>query len=302
MNIKDLEYFQIICRERNISQAAKLLYLSPQGLSKILQNMEAELNTTLLLRTRKGLLLTESGEALLAHAEGIVNSYREVRQEIRNIENRKNGEIELISAYGILRLLTPDCITAFRKAYPEIVFTYREFPDCQVERLFLKKEGNIAFSVAPFEDGLYDVTELETFPIRLLVNRAHPLSQRTSVTIRDLKGERLFIESSEFKIYHIIQEKCREAGFEPDIAFETSGFSLCHKMCAQNRGISVTVDFIFDDMRQKELVMIPFSDGVYQWKACMLTRRGEYMSREMKLFRDHVIHWMNEISAGRIAR
>ena len=302
MNIKDLEYFQIVCREQSITKAAKLLYLSPQGLSKILQGMEAQLHTTLLIRTKQGIQLTQSGEALLHHASGITRAYESLQQEIRNIENKIHGEIDLISAYGILRLLTPECILSFREKYPDITFTYREFPDCEAERRFLNKEGTIAFSIAPFREGLYDITELEQFPIKLLVNKEHPLSRRESVTIQDLKGERLYIESSQFKIHHLICDKCRQAGFTPDIVFETSGFSLCHKLCAQNKGITVTVDFIFQDMKPDNTVMIPFSDGDYQWKVCMLTRSGEYVSRETALFRRHVQDWVKEIAAGHIAR
>ncbi len=302
MNIKDLEYFQVICQEKSITRAAKRLYLSPQGLSRILQNMESELDTTLLLRSKSGITLTESGQALLKYASGITGSWHVLEQEIKNIENQRRGEVDLLSAYGILRLLTPECLIDFKEKYPDITFTYREFPDCQVERLFLEKEGNLAFSIGPFQSGLYDVTELESFPISLLVNRKHPLSSRSSVTIQDLKGEKLYIENSEFKIYHLICDRCREAGFTPDIAFETSGFSLCHKMCAQNKGITVTVDFIFDDMSHPDMVMLPFADGEYLWSACMLTRRGEYISRETELFQRHVMRWMQDIAAGKILR
>ena len=80
MNIKDLEYFQVICQEKSITRAAKRMYLSPQGLSRILQNMENELNTTLLIRTKSGIRLTESGDALLMHAGEILQSYGEMEQ------------------------------------------------------------------------------------------------------------------------------------------------------------------------------------------------------------------------------
>ena len=78
MNIKDLEYFQMICQEQSITKAAKRLYLSPQGLSKILQGMEAKLHTTLLIRTKQGLQLTESGQALLRRAPGITQAYQDL--------------------------------------------------------------------------------------------------------------------------------------------------------------------------------------------------------------------------------
>ena len=71
------------------------------------------------------------------------------------------------------------------------------------------------------------------------------MQKKESVSIADLKGERLYLESPEFSIHHLIVDKCREAGFEPNLVFETSGFSLCHKMVQQNKGISVTVEFYF---------------------------------------------------------
>lgn len=302
MNIREMEYFQIICREESISKAAKLLYLSPQGLSKIVHNMELELGSSLLIRTPTGIRPTESGQVLLDTARTLLPSYERMCQQIVNIENRNRGEVDLLSAYGILRLVTPECIAAFRKKYPDVGFTYREYPDRQVERLFLNKEGNVAFSIAPFDTELYDVTELERFEIKLLVNRQHPLSKKSYASINDLRGQKLYIESSEFKIYHMITERCKEAGFEPDIVFETSGFSLCHKMTAQNKGISVTVDFIFDDMRHKDLVMLPFADGKYEWCACMLTRRGEYISDGVRLFHHHVMEWIRGIQSGEIQR
>ena len=198
--------------------------------------------------------------------------------------------------------MTPDCIVAFQKAYPEIQFSYHEYPDLQTERLFLEKNGNVAFSIADFDETLYDITEMENFPICLLVHENHPLSHRASVCIDDLRGEPLYIESSQFKIHHLIVDKCRQAGFEPNIIFETSGFSLCHKMVKAGKGISVTVDFVFEDMKAQGLRLIPFSDGTYEWKICMLTRKGEAVSVAVSLFRNFVMDWMREIKLGHIAR
>ena len=160
----------------------------------------------------------------------------------------------------------------------------------------------MAFSIGDFDEHLYQVVPLETFPIKLLVNEKHPLAQRESVTIEDLQGEPMFIESSQFHIYHLITERCEEAGFEPDIIFQTSGFSLCHKMVKANKGISVTVDFIYDDMREDGMKLIPFSDGRYEWKACMITRQDEEENEGVQCFRKHVQEWLQKIRSGEITR
>lgn len=302
MNIRDLTAFQMIAKEKSITKASKLLYMTPQGLSKVVKNLENELNAELFVRTTAGIQLTESGQCLAEYADKIVTDYGELRREVLHIQQRSHGAVDLLSAYGILRLVTPECIMAFQKKYPEIEFHYREYPDRQVERLFQEREGNVAFSIADFDERLYEVTELDVFPVKLLVNERHPLSRKEAVTIDDLRGEPLYIESSEFKIHHMILDKCRAAGFQPNIVFETSGFSLCHKMVKANKGISVTVDFVFEDMKEKGMKLIPFSDGVYEWKICMLTRKGDRPSEAVMTFKKHVMKWIEMIQEGSISR
>lgn len=304
MNIKELYTFQVVAEEKSITKAAKKLYMTPQGISKIVKNLEAECGCELFFRNQSGRELTESGRCFLEYALRIEEEYKNMRKELLHIRQREHGVVDILSAYGIMRLLTPECIQAFKKKYPEIEFYYREYPDRQVERLFHEREGNVAFSIAGYEeeDAEYDVMELETFPVKLLVNENHPLGLQKSVTIQDLRGQPLYIESGEFKIHHMIVEKCRAAGFEPNIVFETSGFSLCHKMVKQNKGISVTVDFVFDDMKESGMKLIPFSDGVYEWKVCMLTRHGEAVGHGVELFREHVTEWLSMIREGTIKR
>ena len=302
MDIHDLKIFLTIAQEGSVSKASKILYMTPQGTSKVLKNLETEMGCQLFIRDKSGMQLTESGERFREYALKDVDDYYQVKKDILHIEQRQKKVVDLLSAYGILRLLTPDCLVAFREKYSDIEFHYREYPDLPVEQLFAGNEGNVAFSIGEFDEHLYHVVPLGTFPIELLVNEKHPLAQKESVTIKDLQGEPMFIESSQFHIYHLIMEKCAESGFEPDIIFQTSGFSLCHKMVKENKGISVVVDFVYDDMREEGMKLIPFSDGIYEWKACMLTRRDEEENEGVQCFRKHVQEWLQKIRSGEITR
>lgn len=294
MNIKDLEYFKITCEEKSITKAAKQLYITPQGLSKTIKNLEFEFQTQLLNRTTSGITLTNAGNYLYEHLNDFLNEYHNLYNGIQKIKQSENHEIDLLSAYGILRLVSPDCIHAFVEKYPHITFHYREYPDRHVERLFSEKEGNVAFTIGPADFSKFDAHLMESFQLCLLVHRSHPLSQKTSVTIHDLKDQPIYIESSEFNMHHQIVQKCLAAGFTPNIAFETSGFSLCHKMVQQNKGISITVNFIYNDMFDPNTVMIPFSDGEYLWQTYMLTRKDEEISPDIKLFQKHVMEWLKK--------
>jgi len=307
MDIRNIDVFEIVAREKSIRAAAKYLYMTPQGVSKIIRNLETEYDCELFYRKGTKFELTGSGKCFQKHMSIIKSEHQNLQSELLSIHQKNQGVVDLLSAYGILSLVTPECITEFRKKYPEIEFYYREYPDYQVERLFDKQEGNIAFTVSNFDESKYNITVLEGFEIKLLVHKEHPLAKREFVTIKDIEGEPLYIENRDFRIYHMIVDACKEAGFRPNIVFETSGFSLCHKMVKQKKGISVTVDFVFDDMKAGELVLVPFETRENQeyplmWNICMLTRKEQVPGEAVKLFYAHMKNWIQAIHDGHITR
>lgn len=302
MDIRELEYFRIICDQKSITKAARILYMSQQGLSKVVKNLEKEFGTTLLVRKTSGIELTRTGAYLYSNLPAFLREFDDIRSNVSYIERSENHEIELLSAYGIIRLVTPECLEAFAEKHPDIRLVCHEYPDREVERRWKQGQGNVAFLVGNNAVTFPEGRQMEQFEIKLLVNRRHPLAERASVSINDLRGERMYLENTEFNIHQLILERCRAEGFEPEIVFGTSGFSLCHKLVSQNKGISVTVDFIFDDMTGKDLVMIPFSDGPLYWSTWMMTRTDKMPNEDVRLFGRHVTDWMDAIRRGAYVR
>ncbi len=271
MTIKELEEFRVICIRGSLARASKELYMSPQGLSRVLKNLETELDCTLVNRTAAGLELTESGECLRNYAEIVLKEYDKLKQEIESIRASADGAVDLLVAYDIIRYLTPECIMDFQRIYPNVSFSFQEHPDRTVEKLLMEKKGNVALSIGPFAGDCFDVISLKKCNLGLLVYEGHPLANKTEVTVEDLIDENLYLENSSFKLNEFIQSRCWNRGFEPNIVFETNGFDLCYKMCRMKRGISITVDFIHEDMKTEGLIMIPFAEKDMVWEIALLT-------------------------------
>lgn len=87
MTIKELEEFRMICQRGSLARASKELFMSPQGLSRVLKNLENELECTLVDRVVSGIELTESGERLYAYAEVVLGEYEKMKKDIENIRN-----------------------------------------------------------------------------------------------------------------------------------------------------------------------------------------------------------------------
>lgn len=87
IDLKELEYFKIVCEQKSITKAARYLYMSQQGLSKVIKNIENELNTTLLIRKASGIELTQTGAYLACQQSA--SSCPERRSPHRRFKKRK---------------------------------------------------------------------------------------------------------------------------------------------------------------------------------------------------------------------
>lgn len=72
MELRSLRYFLTTAAEGNITRAADVLHVTQPTLSRQLMDLEKELGTTLVLRGKKGLTLTDDGLFFRQRAEEIV--------------------------------------------------------------------------------------------------------------------------------------------------------------------------------------------------------------------------------------
>lgn len=298
MDTKSFTCFLQVCRDKSISKASKSLFISPQGLSRIIKNMEAEFNVPLFTRENNGIRLTQYGRIVEKKAKNIVTLLEEMDREIEDTLYSDKGEIQLASAYGVLNSLTPDCIFEFRKRFPNIYLNYLEMSDNQTDMAVINGEADFGFAIEPVKEELFEKTELLQYRLYLLANKKNPLSQKEKISILDLKGQDIIIESKEFKINKLIVGKCRRMGFEPNIIFETSGFILCHKLCIQNKGITITVENMLADIGSEEVKAIPFEEDLFR-RICLVKRKNTFMTSSMERFQNFMKGWVrNDLFSG----
>lgn len=294
MNIKELISFLKVCEMKSISKASKELFISPQGLSRTIKNLEKELGVSLFVRSPIGISLTKHEEVLERNAKSIIKDLEKLQWEIDSERKYDKEKINLVSSYGVIRLLTPECILEFNRTHSNILLEYEEHPDIYIDEYVKNNKADIGFAIEPVEDADFNKVAIKTFDLKLLVHTNNPLSKKKSITYNDLDNVDMVIESKEFKVNQIVKKHFEEAGVKPNIIFVTSGFSLCHKLCAQNKCVSITMDFISRDMKNNDLVVIPFEDKSLKWTICMITKKG-YIINEIKILEDYILRWVSHI-------
>src|SRR4051812_30625276 len=68
VDLRHLRSFVVVAHERHIGRAAQQLFITQPALSRQMQQLEGEIGSPVLLRTAKGVQLTEAGTELLVRA------------------------------------------------------------------------------------------------------------------------------------------------------------------------------------------------------------------------------------------
>lgn len=100
MQLQQLTYFVEIAERGSINKAAEALFVTQPNLSKAIINLEAELNVEILLRTNKGVVLTEEGKKLYQYARTILNQI----ELINNMAPKEPPRLLSIASYPILTM------------------------------------------------------------------------------------------------------------------------------------------------------------------------------------------------------
>ena len=105
MNLESLRLFHNVATLKIISKVAAASHISQSALSQQLSKMEENLGVTALIRSNKGVELTEEGKIINDYANEILSTYSRLIQELDKINSEKNNliiETTCLSGYYIL--------------------------------------------------------------------------------------------------------------------------------------------------------------------------------------------------------
>ncbi|MBK1809771.1 LysR family transcriptional regulator [Clostridium sp. YIM B02505] len=287
MNTEALQYFIKVYEKKSVSLAAKDLFITPQGLSKTIKQLEMDLEAELFCRGSRGMEATECGELLYARAKHICYLMEDIKKEISIINGRKNILLTVVVTYATTSAVPPDMLFGFSNVYPSIKMKLREYPDeYPIDKLFQEQvDVGLVLGHEDIENCEYEL--VVPGEVVVVVSKNHPLAAKDEISIIELENEPLVIKSMEFGKQHSLVDKCLEYGFAPYVKHEMGNILAAHILCETNGYVTVSVDFIEDAVKNDKLKVIRLREKIPQ-NIYMVTRKRDIQSKTVTLFRSYV--------------
>jgi DNA-binding transcriptional LysR family regulator len=120
MELYHLRTFVIVAEEKNVTRAAKRLFMTPPAVSAHIKTLEEELNVTLFVRTPQGMQITEKGLLLKTKAEQTLRAAQDMVNHATQMQNHLLGRVAvgLNALPGFLRV--GQLVTQISTNYPGI--------------------------------------------------------------------------------------------------------------------------------------------------------------------------------------
>jgi DNA-binding transcriptional LysR family regulator len=160
-DLVDLKLFLHVAEAQSITHGAERANLALASASARIRGMEDALGVPLLIRNRRGVVLSPAGQCLLEHARLIVQQVERLRGDLGGFARGVAGSVRLLSNTSALSEHLPRTIAAFLAAHPEISVDLEERESADIGQAIASGAADIGIaSEVAIPEGL------EVFPFR----------------------------------------------------------------------------------------------------------------------------------------
>ena len=254
LDVKRLRILREVVNQGSFSGAAEELYLSQSAVSQQIATLEREVGMTLLERTREGTKPTDAGRVLVTHADAAISRLEEAERELQAIAGLEGGEVRIASFPSASATLLTQAVSDFARRHPKVRLTVADAePEESMPRL---RAGDLDLAVTFDYPGMVvpeerdiDHSLLLTEAVYVALPEDHPLASRTQVKMSDLADEAWLAGSAPSSCSLILHSACRDAGFEPRIAFESDDYHVLQGFIAEGLGVTLLPDLALHALR-----------------------------------------------------
>jgi LysR family hydrogen peroxide-inducible transcriptional activator len=239
-SVRQLEAIVAVAEHLHFGRAARACAISQPALSSQVQLLEEDLGVRLFERSRRGVLVTRSGEAVVDRARAALRALDEVVVAAQ-ARGPLAGPLHLGVIPTVAPYFLPRWLPRVRKAHPDLrAFLHEDQTDRIVERL-RRGELDLLLLALPVEGDDFEALPLVEEPFLLAAPRGHRLAKggRRRVRESELEGEQVLLLEDGHCLRDQALSVCRMAGAQESLEVRASSLATLIQMVASGLGVTL---------------------------------------------------------------
>ncbi|MBP0956381.1 MAG: LysR family transcriptional regulator [Oscillospiraceae bacterium] len=255
MELLQLKYFYALAATQHVTKTAEQLHIAQPSLTQTIHRLENELGVKLFRTSGRNIVLTEYGVYLRDKLEPVLKSISEIPEELRTLAGERKDLIR-VNVLAASNLIT-DAIIEYQKLHGNVRFQIHQHNEEEnsditiFTREFFRQPHNT-------NDRYYIFTE----EIFLAVPKSSPIAMRKSVSLSEMSDRKFIALAGSKGLRSICDRFCLQAGFRPDVIFESDSTSAVKNLIGANIGVGFWPHYTWEKPDEGSMALIPISDPV----------------------------------------
>ena len=286
MELHQLRYFCAVAETGSFSRAAEQSHVAQPSLSQQILKLEDELGARLFDRLGRTVRLTELGKTFLPRARAVLRELEAAKGDVRERKDSISGPLSIGVIPTVAPYFLPPHLTLFTRQFPQVQVTVvEEITPVLLERL-RGSRVDVALLALPIRGHEFDAFPLLTERLFAALPNKHPLANRRSVALKDLRKESFLLLRDGHCFRDNALAACDRARVNPQIVFESGQFSSILGMVGTGMGVSIVPEMAIEKHAHCRYVRIADDEAARTIGAVVL--RGRSLTRVHNAFLAHL--------------
>ena len=258
--LDELLAFRTVVDSGSITAAAEQLGQTVSGISRALGRLEEKLDTTLLNRTTRRLVLTEEGSNFLLRARAILASVDEAEEQMARRRQQPSGRLRVNAAMPYMLHVIVPLVPAFRQQFPQIELELNT-NDLVID--LLEQDTDVAIRIGALRDSTLHARPLGHHSLRVLASPAYLQAHGRPTQVGHLAQHSLLGFAQPVSLNHWPLRGPQGDSLQITPALHASSGETLRQLALAGAGIVCLADFMTAHDRQRgDLVQVLVRDTV----------------------------------------
>ncbi len=290
MEILQLKYFYALANTEHVTKTAQQLHVAQPALTQTIHRLEKELGVKLFCQSGRNIVLTEYGRHLQRRIEPVLKTLNEIPEELQQMagERQKLLKINVLAASNLIT----DTIIQFQKSHKDIRFHIVQNSEEEDADITVFTEECFRYPHST-RDAFYVFSE----EIFLAVPKNSSYAQREQIRLNEMSGKR-FISLAGFRgLRSICDRFCMQAGFRPDVVFESDSPSAVIKLIGASLGVGFWPQYTWEKPDDSEMTLLPVSEPSCRRDIVVVLHDRQDENTEARAYFEYLTEYFNGLKS-----
>ncbi|TWH76016.1 LysR family hca operon transcriptional activator [Azomonas agilis] len=246
MELRHLRYFIAVAETLNFTRAAERLHTAQPSLSQQIKDLEDELGTSLLTRSKRRVELTPAGTVFLNEARLVLAQAERAILLARQAAQLNASQFSIGFVPSAEIKIFPHVLPTMRAQYPNLELNFHSLTTAEQIKALVKKTIDVAFLRPPIEHPDLSSEAIMTEPLVLVMPADHPLSQCQRILpehLMDTDFIQINAQQAGQSLYNSIQDWLQRHHLDVRVTQEVHNVLTLLTLISMGGGVSLLPDY-----------------------------------------------------------